>query len=212
MILSNLVEKFTALAPREKGLIALAVVAVVWGCWDSFFYTPITKEQTQLKQRLADIDTQLTAQQQMAVQLQNQAIADPNVGKRKQLLELKSHYQVLQGQVRDLNKNFVPPALMAELLNDMLKQNNQLTLIKFETLPVTPLFNFKYQENMIYRHGLILRFSGNYLAILNYLKALESMPWHLVWDSIDYQVKEYPTAEITLRVYTLSLQKEWLNV
>jgi hypothetical protein len=38
------------------------------------------------------------------------------------------------------------------------------------------------------------------------------MPWNFVWDGINYQVKDYPIAEITLRVHTLSLEKSWLDV
>jgi MSHA biogenesis protein MshJ len=105
-----------------------------------------------------------------------------------------------------LNNTFVPPALMANALSDLLKQNNQLTLIKLETLPVKP------QPPLIYQHGLELHFSGTYADTLAYLTALETMPWNFVWDGINYQVKDYPIAEITLRVHTLSLEKSWLDV
>jgi MSHA biogenesis protein MshJ len=209
---NNLFQKFTALAPREKWLISLAFLAAFWGCWDVFFYTPFKQEQTKLQQRLQDIEAQLMIQQQAAIQLQNQTVTDPNLSKRNQLAELKSQHQHLEKQIRYLHKNFVPPALMAKVLSDMLKQDSHLTLISLETLPVVSLFPSVQKEHLFYQHGLILRFSGNYLAILNYLKSLETMRWHLVWDSIHYQVKNYPTAEITLRIYTLSLQKEWLDV
>jgi hypothetical protein len=32
------------------------------------------------------------------------------------------------------------------------------------------------------------------------------------WDSIDYQVKNYPLAETTIRAYTLSFEESWLGV
>jgi MSHA biogenesis protein MshJ len=126
--------------------------------------------------------------------------------KKNQLAALKADYQHLRTQTQALNNTFVPPALMANALSHLLKQNNQLTLIKLETLPVKP------QPPLVYQHGLVLHFSGNYSDTLAYLTALEAMPWNFVWDSIDYRVKDYPIAEITLRVHTLSLEKSWLDV
>jgi MSHA biogenesis protein MshJ len=102
---------------------------------------------------------------------------------------------------------------MAVALSDILNRNNQLTLIKLDTLPITTLLKSKQpQLNPIYKHGLTITFSGSYLDTFNYLKALESMPWHFIWESIDYQVKDYPIAETTLRVHTLSFKESWLGV
>ena len=47
---------------------------------------------------------------------------------------------------------------------------------------------------------------------VNYLKSLESLPWRFSWDSVDYQVKQYPVAETTLRLYTLSFEENWLGL
>jgi len=111
------------------------------------------------------------------------------------------------------DKSLVPPQLMAIALSDILNRNNQLSLIKLDTLPATALTESKQsQPNTIYKHGLSITFSGSYLDTLNYLKALESLPWHFIWESIDYQVIDYPTAETTIRVYTLSFKESWLGV
>ncbi len=204
-MLSNLLQKFAALTSREKWLIVATLVVSLLGCWYEFLYIPVTRERAELKQQMIAFDTQLATQQQMAIQLQNRNATDPNVSEEKQLLELKAQAQRLQEQIQSLNKKFVPPALMATVLSDLLKKNNQLTVIKLETLPIK-------QQQLLYQHGLELHFSGNYLATLTYLKSLETMPWNFIWDSVDYQVKDYPTAEITLRVHTLSLEKSWLDV
>jgi MSHA biogenesis protein MshJ len=110
------------------------------------------------------------------------------------------------------NKKFVPPSLMAKALNDMLKQNQQLTLIKLESLPTTTLLSSKLQLHPTYKHGLEITFTGNYSDTINYLKALEELPWAIVWENIDYQVKDYPKAEITIRLVTLSFDEGWLGV
>ena len=210
-MLTNVWQKFNALNARERAMIIISLFVVVWGSWDALFYTPLQKKQVETKKQLAALKTQLVAQQQAAVQLQTSIMNDPNADKKKQLLELKARYQVLQVQMQQLDKKFVPPSLMAKVLSDVLKKDQQLTLIKLETLPAVPLLEFK-QQQLLYQHGLVLTFSGNYFATLNYLKSLESLPWNFVWDSIDYKVKTYPIAEITLHIYTISLEKDWLDV
>jgi MSHA biogenesis protein MshJ len=201
-MLNNLLAKFATLTDREKQLFGATLFIGLLSGWYAFFYMPLMKEQTDLKQQLATTTTQLTAQQQVAIQLQNRHDTDD---KKNQLAALKAQYQSLQTQAQALNNTFVPPALMANALSDLLKQNNQLTLIKLETLPVK-------QQQLLYQHGLELHFSGTYADTLAYLTALETMPWNFVWDGINYQVKDYPIAEITLRVHTLNLEKRWLDV
>lgn len=209
-MLNNLLHKFEILNPREKWLMILAILVVLWAGWDSFFYSPLQKQQTQLQEQLTNSETELTAQQQLATQLEAQLLNNPYQTQQKQRNLLKAQYQQLQSKMLQLNQKFVPPELMSRVLNDLLKQNKQLNLIKLDTLPVATLL--ETPQHPIYKHGLVLQFSGNYLATLKYLKTLEAMPWNFIWDSIEYQVKNYPQAEITLRVYTLSLEKDWLDV
>ena len=204
-MLNNLLQKISALTSREQWLIVATVLIILISCWYAFLYIPLTEEQTELQKQLIDTETQLAVQQQTANQLASRSVNDPNSSKKNQLLTLKAQYSDLQQDIQMLNKKLVPPALMANALSDLLKKNNQLTLIKLETLPVK-------QQQLLYQHDLVLRFSGNYLATLNYLTTLEAMPWNFIWDGIDYQVKDYPIAEITLRVHTLSLEKGWLDV
>ncbi len=210
---NNLLLKFEALTLREKWLMVCALLMVLWGGWDSFFYSPLKKQQTQLQQQSKNAEVELALQQQLATQLQARSLDNPNLARQKQLESLKNQYQQLQEKIQQLDKKFVSPELMAKVLSDLLKQDKQLNLIKLDTVPVTPLLEAsKQSQHPIYKHGLVLQFSGNYLATLKYLKALEAMPWNFIWESIDYQVKNYPQAEIILRVYTLSMEKDWLDV
>ncbi|MGZ5007976.1 MAG: hypothetical protein ACXWFI_09595 [Methylobacter sp.] len=211
-MLSNLQEKFEALSQREKIIVVGAVLIGIWAGWDNFFYQPTQKKQLALQQQLTGLQQQITDQQLIAIKLENSSHTDPNLDNRNKLTALKAEYNRLQ-ELMMHDKSLVPPQLMAVALSDILNQNNQLTLIKLDTLPVTTLMESKQpQSNPVYKHGLAITFSGSYLNTLNYLKALESLPWHFVWESIDYQVKNYPTAETTIKAYTLSFKESWLGV
>jgi MSHA biogenesis protein MshJ len=210
---NNLQDKFEALTQREKFFVILAVLVGLWVGWDNFFYQPTQKKRMARQLELSSLKQQITDQQLIAIKLENSSHTDPNLNFQHKLLGLKTEYNRLHGLMMQDEKNFVPPHLMAVALSDILNRNNQLTLIKLDTLPITTLLKSKQpQLNPIYKHGLTITFSGSYLDTFNYLKALESMPWHFIWESIDYQVKDYPIAETTLRVHTLSFKESWLGV
>jgi len=211
-MLNKIQERFQSLTLRERVIVVATLLASLWGSWDHFFYQPIALKQNTLKQQLTNLKTQITSQQQTAILLENSSNIDPNIATQNKLTELKAQYSHLQEQVMLGNKKFVPPSLMAKALSDMLKQNQQLTLIKLDTLPTTTLLAAKQQHHPIYKHGLAITFTGNYTDTVNYLKTLEELPWAIVWDSIDYQVKDYPLAEITIHVVTLSFEEGWLGV
>ena len=56
----------------------------------------------------------------------------------------------------------------------------------------------------VYKHSVVLSVSGGYFAVLDYFKSLEAMPWQFYWQGMDYVVDEYPHANVTLEVFTLS--------
>ncbi|MDZ4253724.1 MAG: hypothetical protein U1A72_14240 [Sulfuritalea sp.] len=62
----------------------------------------------------------------------------------------------------------------------------------------------------IYQHGVEIRLAGGYNDLVNYLAELEQMPQQVMWNSVRFEVIRYPRNEMTLRVYTLSLDRNWL--
>lgn len=65
---------------------------------------------------------------------------------------------------------------------------------------------------LLYRHGVELTVRGNYLDMVNYMDALESMPARLIWGKANLVVEEYPNSRLTLTMYTLSLDKKWMRL
>jgi len=64
----------------------------------------------------------------------------------------------------------------------------------------------------VYKHGVVIQFSGTYRSTVHYLQSLESLPWKFYWDGLAYEVRDYPKALITINVFTLSLEKGWIGV
>lgn len=67
-------------------------------------------------------------------------------------------------------------------------------------------------EDHIYRHGVEITVQGSYLDMLNYMAELEAMPWQIFWSKAKLSVDEYPKTTLTLTLFTLSLDKKWMNL
>ncbi len=208
----SLLERFNQLSLREKTMVLATLIVVLWGILDTLIYQPLSTEKKQLSSELSTIQAQVSTQQQMAAEIESIGKINPNALNSQQLQAMKAEIKQLKQKVSEGDKQFVPAHLMTEVLGNILKQNSGLELVKLETLAVSTLSESDKDNNWVYRHGLSYTFSGNYFNTLNYLKALEALPWRFNWDSINYQVKEYPIAEVTLRVYTLSFEENWLGL
>ena len=68
------------------------------------------------------------------------------------------------------------------------------------------------EQVAVYRHGVEIVFRGSYLATLDYLQSLQSLPWDFYWDGVQLQVEDYPKAQVRITVYTLSLKRGWIGV
>ena len=66
--------------------------------------------------------------------------------------------------------------------------------------------------SQIYRHGVEITLSGNYLDLLAYLRDLEKLPTQLYWGRVELSTAAPPLVTLKLSVYTLSLDLSWLVV
>lgn len=64
----------------------------------------------------------------------------------------------------------------------------------------------------IYQHGMEITLAGSYNDLFTYLAELERMPQRVMWNSVSLKVDNYPRNVLTLRVYTLSLDRKWLTL
>lgn len=205
-------ERFASLSKREKQMVVGAVLLVLWAGWDNLLNQPWQKQNRAIQAEIVSLQTQLQTQQQIAKQIAEIGSHDPNSSNREKLAHLQQSVAGLKQQLSLGEKKFVSSQMMANALRDMLAQHGKLKLVKLETLPVTPFGDKDQQPVWIYRHALTMTLQGDYFSTLNYLKALESLPWRIHWDSIAYQVKDYPLAETRIQVYTLSFEEDWLGV
>jgi MSHA biogenesis protein MshJ len=67
-------------------------------------------------------------------------------------------------------------------------------------------------SELLYRHGVEVTVRGSYLDMVDYMSALEAMPTRLFWGRAQLDVEQYPSARLTLTLYTLSLDRKWMKL
>ena len=210
--------KVNALSMRERVLVFATVTVVVLFLLNMLLLEPLLARQKSLH-------SQISQQQQTMLEVQAQIAAlvlenSPNAKspQRSQINQIRQEIAEGNAYLKSSREKLVQPEKMAEHLRQLLSKNNRLQLVALQTLPVTPLLEpskvaaSAAQDRQVFKHGVQLTLRGNYLDLLQYLSALESLPQQMYWARAQMSVVQYPAAEITLILYTLSLDKTWLQV
>jgi MSHA biogenesis protein MshJ len=214
-------ERFEAFSLRERALISIAMVVVMFLLWDALLMSQEGLRQKQMVAEMHSINEKVAA---VNGQIRDMTAALRG-GEAQQVTarvqEIRTLLASLEQQQADLTVEFIRPSQMAGVLRDMLKAENGLVLTKLESLGASPLFppskdaaekETRSEHPGIFKHGMRIEFEGDYFKTLHYLKSLEAMPWRLYWDNVEYQVLDYPRARIAITVHTLSLDEGWIGV
>lgn len=216
----QLVAKIDAMSLRERALIFAAVAFALVAMIDSFFLNPLLQKQKRLSSQVVQQQEKMKEiQGQLAALLQAKQ-ADKDAPQRERIRKLRE--QIAQGDtfLKETQDKLVPPERMAHLLEQVLAKNGRLQLVALETLQVS---NFIEQAGkqpdpatatgkQIYKHGVKITVRGSYADLTQYLQMLEKLPTQMFWGMANLNVVKYPEAELTLTLYTLSLDKTWLQV
>lgn len=62
-------------------------------------------------------------------------------------------------------------------------------------------------QKIIYKHGVEVSVSGNYIALVSYLEALQKYPKRVFWSEAKMTVSPYPVTTLKFVIYTLSDQQ-----
>lgn len=219
-------QRFAALQAREKNLIAAAVaVAVLFGGY-SLWVEPGQMRAEQFKKTL---DQQQAEQAQLQEQIAALAARnnDPDAANRAELERLRTEITRTEGEIGSFSHTLIPPQRIPALLQTLLTRHRGLTLVSLTTLPPQSLIALPASGKEepkpaadaaplpggnLYKHGIEIKLAGSYGDLLAYVAELDASPHKLLRGGINLAVKQYPVSELTLTIYTLSLDSAWLVV
>ncbi len=218
-----------ALSLRERILMLLVACSVIYIAWDTLL---LSKFEQQYKQQLSE-QQQLNHQQQevdTAIIQISKKIAQSNdetIKIKQNITQTNQQIQQNKQQLATVLNKLVPPTKITELLRSLLLDTYSLKLLSVSNEPVKEItFNTDSDQNedkqqtqdnqqpiaLLYEHATIIKLSGGYQQLYQYLTALENSEWELFWDRLEYNVTEYPYAEITIRVHTISADEHWIGL
>lgn len=184
-------------------------------------------QRAEIVQQRAEILTLQTQGQRML-----QAQAAPEVEYRARQGELKQQIAERDEKLRALHKSLIPAHKVNALLQEMLARESGLQMVSLRTLPATPLLSpedkpaaataeapaagadSKSHASVprVYKHGVEVTVRGSYEALHRYLTQLERSPARMYWWRCQLSADEQSRLTLTLTLYTLSLDKAWLEV
>lgn len=213
-------DRYLALSRRERALVAMALVLGPLLIGYSLFVDPQSNRLKVMESTLATEGATAVRLQAEVANLQQQLAIDPDAGRKADLVALNDERDKLDEQLRQFSSVLVRPEQMNGLLESLLARQAGLRLVSLKTLApqsVLPAEEVKEGEAKpversfdLYRHGVEIRLEGGYAQLQAYLSQLEKLQQKLLWGPLNYRVIDYPRAELTLVVYTLSPDRTWL--
>ena len=214
--------RYNAWSRRERLLVALALVLGPALMINVLWLEPQAVQRKALQTKVIGQETSINQMQAQVAALQAQLQQDPDAGKKAELAALAGERSKLEQQIKDFGAALVPPEEMNQLLERLLARQPGLRLVSLKTLaPQSVLGGASDGEKKakdkspervfdLYRHGVELKIEGSYRELQAYVAQLEKLDKRLLWGGLNYRVKDYPRAEMTLTVYTLSPERTWL--
>jgi MSHA biogenesis protein MshJ len=218
-------DQFLARPRRERAILAFALL--IGGGFLLFNFGVDAAWQKTQAAKAQTLASQAELVQQKAQLAAITAAGDPTTANRRHLVQLKTAMDAVNARLTNFEQGMVSPTRMRAFLEDLLARHRPIELLALKTLPPEPIgsvaktgaplntsppdtANAAPPADGIWQHGIELHLAGSYLDLLNYLTSLEAMPQRLMWHRLELKTTTYPRNEMVLRVYTLSLDKDWL--
>ena len=224
--LVKIAQSVDRLTLRERLFLFAAVLTVLVGAWEALLDAPVAAREKVAGETITALRGRLeTLNQSVAITAEGMSEGMP--GQLERLNALRARVAEGDAAVRLYTNELVSPLQMRLVLEELIRRQSGLRLLGATNLEPRPLFDDPADADKnaaapygapasaapkLYRHALVLRVEGNYIDCLEYLRAVERLPWHLYWARFELKVGDYPTNTYSIEVRTLSLDKEWIGV
>jgi len=205
-------ERFDQLSLRERAIVSIAILAVLFVLWDSLLMAPLKSKQSTLSQDLTQVEGVIKANADV---ISTGAGSDSDREARARLQQLQTQLSVAGDELASIGAGLIPPERMVHVIRDMLSRRQSLRLVSLRSEPVRSLVPPAPPdgvESPPYVHPVELVIEGTYADVLAYVQALESLPWSFYWKTLELTTLEYPDNRVRIELMTLSMEKAWLGV
>jgi MSHA biogenesis protein MshJ len=222
--ITSLLEKIDSRILRERVLIFLTLLALIFLLWNFLVQARFDRERNALQAEATKIaNEQQTLQTQMSTLAMAMA-SDPAIAKTNIIQKLNTDIASVEARLSGLSQGLISAEQLPKVLEEVLLRTSSIKLLQVRTLAATELQlitatpDAKNESNPatggtgVYKHGVLIRVAGSYSQLVQLMTEIETLQWKFYWESLDYTVKQYPNAEIDIRVFTLSSEEGLLGV
>lgn len=212
--LHDLLDRIDALSLRERVLVLAALLAIIAMLWDSLLMHPVETRRKRLAPEVANLRQEVDRLNRTIEDLASKGRADPDTALKDELRQARTGIADLDQQLGGLTKGLIAPEEMVQVLKQVLDHTAPLKLVALRTLPAEPLAALVPGEvlpSQIFRHGVEIELTGNYLDVVAFLRKVDQMPWRFYWQTLELDVEEHPRLKVKITAYTLGEEEAWIG-
>jgi len=203
--------KIDALSMRERLLVLVTVLVLIAALWHTMLMKPLEQRADQTRTQLTELEERISSANRN-LEDQIMQLASGSGDQRLRIASLRKRIDEINATLGNHAAELIDPSEMAQVLEGVLKEQSRLTLVRIRnTTPDSLSADEDPSAVTFYQHGLEIEVEGSYAACLDYLTAIESLPWRLYWQVLELDVINYPLNRIRIEVGTLSLDEEWIG-
>lgn len=226
---------FDARAPRERLLVAAAVLVMLVGLVDALWISSALRAWKQARLQNEQVSAALSAAK--AELARRTADAQDSAGRLNQAIgETRGRLAALDRDLSEQASGLVGADRMVAVLEQILAEQPQVKVLAMRSLPRSQLATalprpqaaaaapasaasvpgaatpHRSAAGMLYRHGVEITLEGRFADLVAYLRALDAHPQKLLPGGLRFQVREHPLGTLTMQLFTVSLDKHWLEI
>ncbi|MCC5864966.1 MAG: type II secretion system protein M [Wenzhouxiangella sp.] len=211
--LNQFAERINGLSLRERGLLALAVLAVILLLWDALLMNPVRERQQRVQTELEQVRERVSGLTGSIQTLAVERAQRPDEALVQRRLALLSEIEFLEQRLLQAHGEVGDPRQSLSLLAGLLAERAGLNLVKLENLPAQVLTGIEDQPVPgLFVHRVRLVLDANHEGIRDYLALLAELPTGVFLESMHLTVPDWPRNRVELILFSLSLDENWLGV
>jgi MSHA biogenesis protein MshJ len=198
---------------RERVVVAVAAIIGALLVFEGMWWSPERELAAQAEGEVLSLELQKAGVLAERDRLEQRESLDPDAAILKQLDILELKLADLDANLRGQTLQILAPEQMPSVLRDLIGSVTGLQMTGIRSEPPERLVNSSNDDlPILYRHGLVIDLQGEYLALLDYVRALEDLPWRFYWLGLEVRANGADSRRFRLHVYTVSLREEWIRV
>lgn len=198
---------YNDLSFRQRLMVLLAVLSVIYFVWDVFFASPIR----------SSIESVNIQSEKFYNNKQYFYVGKANDSKN-QLHLLSAELKILEKERQRLNDSFsaylsntILVADKIRVFEDVLVKAGHLNVKSFEEYPaekytVSQQFANDMEELDVYKNKFSIKFSANNGNVVRFLKSVEGLPWPVFFDEFKYKSVDRSNVLVEVVLYVVSME------